>query len=99
MGEFVAWVIGWDLILEYALGATTVAVGWSGYVVSLLEDLGILLPNEFAGSPFAYDAATHMWLLWLGHHYQRPRRRGPSHLLLSHAGEWQLHQWPCILPR
>jgi hypothetical protein len=58
MGEFVAWIIGWDLILEYALGATTVAIGWSGYVVSFLKDFGIVVPNEFAGSPFAYDAAT-----------------------------------------
>ena len=40
LGEFVAWIIGWDLILEYALGAATVAVGWSGYVVSLLADVG-----------------------------------------------------------
>src|SRR5579863_5292453 len=34
MGELIAWIIGWDLVLEYALGATTVAIGWSGYVVS-----------------------------------------------------------------
>src|SRR5215469_15620442 len=61
MGEFVAWIIGWDLILEYALGATTVAIGWSGYVVSFLKDLGIPVPNEYAGSPFAYDAATRTW--------------------------------------
>ena len=39
VGEFVAWIIGWDLILEYALGAATVAVGWSGYFVSLLARL------------------------------------------------------------
>ena len=44
LGEFVAWIIGWDLILEYALGAATVAVGWSGYVVSLLRDVGIVIP-------------------------------------------------------
>ena len=37
LGELVAWIIGWDLILEYALGATTVAIGWSGYVVSFLR--------------------------------------------------------------
>ncbi len=43
LGEFLAWIIGWDLILEYSLGASTVAVGWSGYVVSLLRDLGINL--------------------------------------------------------
>jgi len=44
LGEFIAWVIGWDLILEYALGATTVAIGWSGYVVSFLKDIGINVP-------------------------------------------------------
>src|SRR5437879_4389189 len=44
MGEFIAWIIGWDLILEYALGATTVAIGWSGYVVSFLKDIGINMP-------------------------------------------------------
>ena len=41
IGEFVAWIIGWDLILEYALSVATVAVGWSGYFVSFLRDLGI----------------------------------------------------------
>ena len=44
LGEFFAWVIGWDLILEYLFGAATVAVGWSGYVVSFLADFGIQLP-------------------------------------------------------
>jgi APA family basic amino acid/polyamine antiporter len=61
LGEFIAWIIGWDLILEYALGATTVAIGWSGYVVSFLKDIGIVVPDQFAGSPFAYDAATRIW--------------------------------------
>jgi basic amino acid/polyamine antiporter, APA family len=61
MGELIAWVIGWDLILEYALGATTVAIGWSGYVVSFLKDLGIVVPPAFAGAPLAYEAATHSW--------------------------------------
>ena len=41
MGEFVAWIIGWDLVLEYALSVATVAVGWSGYFVSLLRDVGL----------------------------------------------------------
>nr|WP_246196511.1 amino acid permease [Aquisphaera giovannonii] len=50
MGEFVAWLIGWDLILEYMVGATGVAIGWSGYVVSLLHDLGIDIPARFASS-------------------------------------------------
>ena len=46
LGEFVAWIIGWDLVLEYALSATTVAIGWSGYVVSFLDDLGIHVPAQ-----------------------------------------------------
>jgi APA family basic amino acid/polyamine antiporter len=44
IGEFVAWIIGWDLILEYALSVSTVAVGWSGYFVSLANDIGIHIP-------------------------------------------------------
>jgi APA family basic amino acid/polyamine antiporter len=47
LGEFVAWIIGWDLILEYALSATTVAIGWSGYVVSFLADVGIHIPPHW----------------------------------------------------
>src|SRR5512138_565883 len=61
MGEFIAWVIGWDLVLEYSLGATTVAIGWSGYVVSFLKDIGITVPTQLASSPLAYDAVTHSW--------------------------------------
>jgi APA family basic amino acid/polyamine antiporter len=52
LGEFVAWIIGWDLILEYAFGAATVAVGWSGYVVSLFrETLGIPFPLALSAPP------------------------------------------------
>jgi basic amino acid/polyamine antiporter, APA family len=51
LGEFVAWIIGWDLILEYAFGAATVAVGWSGNVVSLLNDFGIQFPIKFSAAP------------------------------------------------
>src|SRR5919109_345929 len=58
MGEFMAWVIGWDLILEYAFGATTVAIGWSGYVTSFLRDIGIAIPPEFATAPLTYDPAA-----------------------------------------
>ena len=61
MGELIAWIIGWDLILEYALGATTVAIGWSGYVVSFLKDFGVIIPAAYAGSPLAYNAAQHVW--------------------------------------
>jgi APA family basic amino acid/polyamine antiporter len=58
MGEFMAWVIGWDLILEYAFGATTVAIGWSGYVTSFLRDIGIAIPAKFSEAPLTYDAAS-----------------------------------------
>src|SRR5687767_15406753 len=51
LGELVAWIIGWDLILEYLFGAATVAVGWSGYVVSFLRDFGINIPPQFANAP------------------------------------------------
>ena len=51
LGEFVAWVIGWDLILEYALGAATVAVGWSGNFVTLLHQLGIGFPAAISAAP------------------------------------------------
>src|SRR5437016_2676579 len=52
LGEFVAWIIGWDLILEYALGAATVAVGWSGHLTSFLHDfIGIDFPAQFAAAP------------------------------------------------
>src|SRR5262245_6842504 len=49
IGEIFAWIIGWDLILEYALSTATVAVGWSGYFVSLARDLGITIPASLAG--------------------------------------------------
>lgn len=51
LGEFIAWIIGWDLILEYAFGAATVAVGWSGNVVSLLGSLGIQFPITLSAAP------------------------------------------------
>ncbi|MGC8829970.1 MAG: amino acid permease [Verrucomicrobiia bacterium] len=50
LGELFAWIIGWDLVLEYAVGAITVAIGWSGYVVSLLHGWGIDFPPQFAGA-------------------------------------------------
>jgi APA family basic amino acid/polyamine antiporter len=51
LGEIFAWIIGWDLILEYAFGAATVASGWSGYVLSFLQDFGIHIPPAIAGTP------------------------------------------------
>src|SRR5438094_6484016 len=50
VGEIIAWIIGWDLILEYAFGAATVASGWSGYVLSLLQDFHIHIPPWLAGT-------------------------------------------------
>src|SRR5689334_7088493 len=50
LGEILAWIIGWDLCLEYAFGAATVASGWSGYLLSLLGDFGIKLPASLAGT-------------------------------------------------
>src|ERR1700727_974764 len=52
IGELVALVIGWDLILEYAVGAVTVAIGWSGYFTSLLANFGVNLPKQFVAGPF-----------------------------------------------
>jgi APA family basic amino acid/polyamine antiporter len=50
LGEFLAWIIGWDLILEYLFAASTVSVGWSGYVVSFLKDFNINIPGQFIGA-------------------------------------------------
>ena len=52
MGEFLAWIIGWDLVLEYAVGSATVSISWSAYVVSFLHDLGIELPAKLIASPW-----------------------------------------------
>src|ERR1700736_4870554 len=53
MGELLAWIIGWDLVLEYAVGAATVSIGWSQTVVALLQtSFGINLPTSLIASPF-----------------------------------------------
>jgi len=65
LGELFAWIIGWDLILEYLFAASTVAVGWSGYVVSFLRDLGITIPAAFTSAPFEHHApADAGWNIW-----------------------------------
>jgi basic amino acid/polyamine antiporter, APA family len=58
LGEFLAWIIGWDLILEYLFGAATVAVGWSGYFVALLNKLGLHLSPAFTAAPYTWNEAT-----------------------------------------
>ena len=79
LGEFVAWIIGWDLILEYLFAASTVAVGWSGYVVSFLKDVGINIP-----------AAVHLGAV----HPQRAAGRGAQRLAPVHRGLVE-HRAPC----
>ena len=55
LGEFMAWIIGWVLILEYLFASATVAVGWSGYVVSFLHDLHINIPVQLSQAPINYS--------------------------------------------
>ncbi|HEY7480339.1 MAG TPA: amino acid permease [Gemmatimonadales bacterium] len=68
LGELFAWIIGWDLILEYLFAASTVAVGWSGYVVSFLKDLGIQIPEAYTSAPYVHttppDAGLNIWRLF-----------------------------------
>jgi APA family basic amino acid/polyamine antiporter len=58
MGELVAWIIGWDLILEYAVGAATVAIAWSEYFNKTLEFIGLQVPFQWSHSPFEVAAGT-----------------------------------------
>ena len=58
MGEFVAWIIGWDLILEYAVGAATVSIAWSAYANRVLDWFGLRIPYQWSHSPFEHDIAT-----------------------------------------
>jgi len=60
LGEIFAWIIGWDLILEYAFGAATVASGWSGYFVSFLQDFGIRIPPQLTATPYTH--VGHQWV-------------------------------------
>jgi APA family basic amino acid/polyamine antiporter len=53
MGEFIAWIIGWDLVLEYAVGAATVGISWSRYLVEFLKGFDITLPTELTGGPWS----------------------------------------------
>ena len=72
LGELFAWIIGWDLALEYAVGAIAVSVGWSGYMVSFLRDFGIQIPPELSAArgihlielPTALAAAMKMKVGW-----------------------------------
>ncbi len=58
LGELFAWIIGWDLVLEYAVGSATVATGWSGYFQNVLAKIGIVLPATLRSSPWKYDVTA-----------------------------------------
>ena len=58
LGELFAWIIGWDLVLEYAVGAATVANGWSGYFQSVMAKFNLYFPTALSGPPIVYDTAA-----------------------------------------
>jgi basic amino acid/polyamine antiporter, APA family len=60
LGEGIAWFIGWNLLLEYAISASAVAVSWSAYVVNLLKGWGINLPEKLVNAPYIQDANNHL---------------------------------------
>jgi basic amino acid/polyamine antiporter, APA family len=66
LGELVAWIIGWDLILEYAFGAATVAVGWSGHLRSFLRDIGWSLPPMPTSDFTLFGRAVHLKYDYIG---------------------------------
>jgi APA family basic amino acid/polyamine antiporter len=63
LGELFAWIIGWDLVLEYAVASSTVAHGWSHYFTSFIGIFGVVLPMAWTQNPFDYDPATASWVL------------------------------------
>src|ERR1700739_3863649 len=79
LGEIFAWIIGWDLVLEYAFGAATVASGWSGYFVSFMHDFGIQVPPRWAAAP------SELLVSYNGHweHYDRVKDT-----LLARGVDW-----------
>jgi APA family basic amino acid/polyamine antiporter len=60
LGEFIAWMIGWNLSLEYMISASAVAVSWSGYVMNVLEHWGITMPEQLINAPFAKGESGHL---------------------------------------
>jgi APA family basic amino acid/polyamine antiporter len=60
LGELVAWVIGWSLMLEWLFSGSVVAISWSGYVTAALKDLGVVVPAAIASSPFTVDMHDHL---------------------------------------
>src|SRR5690606_32064734 len=66
LGEVLAWVMGWLLLLEYGVAASTVAVGWSGYVVSFLNGLGVIIPEWLTLPTIYMNPATHELIIGSG---------------------------------
>src|SRR6478609_4821585 len=60
LGRFLAWIIGWNLVLEYLATSATVAVGWSGYFNNFLASFGLSVPHAFAAAPIAAGVGGHM---------------------------------------
>jgi APA family basic amino acid/polyamine antiporter len=88
LGELIAWIIGWDLILEYMFGAATVAVGWSGYVVSFLRDLNINIPPQWWNAPgieLVQDPKTNVWMQVTDQLSQQYVSQGIDMAALPHA--------------
>src|SRR3989441_9212212 len=71
LGEMFSWVIGWDLVLEYAVASSTVAHGWSHYFLSFLNIFGITLPERWTATPIDIDPATRLWMT-TGSYCNRP---------------------------
>lgn len=87
LGEFFAWIIGWDLVLEYALGAVTVAIGWSGYVVSFLGDFGIHIPPALT-APYGHQliqTPAGQWLIQSDAVLESIRAGGTDPATLAHV--------------
>ena len=97
LGEFFAWIIGWDLVLEYALGAVTVAIGWSGYVVSFLGDLGIHIPAALT-APTGHELIqmpTGQWLIISEPILESLRNAGTDPASLAHVTA--IFNFPAVL--
>jgi APA family basic amino acid/polyamine antiporter len=88
LGELVAWIIGWDLILEYMFGAATVSVGWSGYVVSFLRDFGIHIPPQWSnayGAQLVQAPGSDSWVLVTRQLGEQLATQGVNIATLPHA--------------
>jgi APA family basic amino acid/polyamine antiporter len=71
LGELFAWIIGWDLVLEYAVASSTVAHGWSHYFVAFLGLFDVTLPAQWIGNPIDFDPAVNQWV-WTGAYLNLP---------------------------